>query len=97
MIPAFLKKDQLIIGILLGLVLPVLFYGLLWMIDQLVYTTLGSHMVAYTKYLYLLSTLINLYPIRVYLVNLKMEKSGKGVLLVSFLMIILYFLLSNML
>lgn len=82
-------------GILIGLVLPVIFYGFLWVIDQLIFTTMGNNMVAYPKYLYLLSTLINLYPIRVYLVNLKMEKSGKGVLLVSFLMIILYFLLSN--
>ena len=91
MIPDFLKKDHYAIGVLLGIVLPILFYGILWLLDSLVFSIFGAHMVEHPRYLYLLSTIVNLYPIRVYLVNFKMEKTGKGVLLVSFVGIILYF------
>ncbi len=88
----FLKKDNYILGAILGIVLPVLLYGLLLLVDSLLLSLMGGSMVEDPRYFYLLSTLINLYPIRVYLVSFKFEKSGKGVLLVSFIEIILYFL-----
>ncbi len=40
----------------------------------------------------ILAMAINLIPIRVYFVNLKFEKTGRGVLLVTFLSVLLYFL-----
>ncbi len=91
--PEFLKKDNYLLGVLLGLILPLFFYGVLYVLDLLVFQLMGAHVVEFPRYLYLLATIINLYPIRVYLVNLKFEKSGKGVLLVSLLEIIAYFLL----
>ena len=87
----FLKKDSATLGIILGLFSPVLLFlvirGGVHLIEAFVAdVSLKFH------YTLLLSTIINLLTLRYYLVNLKYEKTGKGILGVTFVYIILYFL-----
>lgn len=91
MIFTFLKKDTLLTGILVGIVLPIVFYAVLYFIDVLVFSSLSSHIVARPQYLYLLSTVINLFPIKYYFVNKKMDKTGRGILLVTCVLGLAYF------
>lgn len=91
MIPSFFKKDNYFTGLLVGLLLPVVFYGVVWLIDMLLFSLFQVHLTRQTHYLYLLSAAINVIPIRYYLVNIKAEKSGIGVLVMTGIYILSYF------
>lgn len=91
MIPSFFKKDNYFTGLLVGLLLPVAFYGVVWLIDMLLFSLFQVHIARQTHYLYLLSAAINVIPIRYYLVNIKAEKSGIGVLIITGIYILTYF------
>jgi len=91
MILPFLKKDNFLTGLLLGIVLPIIFYGVVLLIDTLLFQFFQIHLTSQYHYLYLLSTAINVIPIRYYLVTLKAEKSGIGVLLITGICILTYF------
>ena len=86
-------RDNYYLGILLGILLPVVFYFLLLLMDMLVVATLDSHMLRKQEYLILLSITINLFSIKYYFVNLKYDKTGRGVLLITFVQTLVYFLL----
>lgn len=87
------KKDTFVLGLILGIVLPAVFYGLLFLMDMAVVSIFGAHMLARQDYLLLLSTVINLFAIKYYFVNLKYDKTGRGVLIVTFALALLYFAL----
>ena len=91
MILPFLKKDNFLAGILLGIVLPIVFYGVVLLIDMLLFQLLQVHLTPKYHYMYLLSAAINLIPIRYYLVTLKAEKTGIGILLITGIYILTYF------
>ena len=88
---SFFNRDSFLTGIIIGIFLPTLFYLVLFGIDILVFQSFGSNIVAKPQYLYLLSIVANLFPIKYYFVNKKREKTGRGVLLVTFIFGILYF------
>jgi len=83
-------KDSLLLGIVLGIALPLVSFGILYAIS-----TLFSP--ADKDYLIKLSTIIlvsvgaNLFPLRHYLTKLKFDKTGRGILLVTFILAIGYF------
>lgn len=86
----WLKKDSFYLGIIMGLVLPVAMFfiirGALHLIESFVHSvTLEFH------YVLLLSTTVNLITLRYYLVNLKNDRTGRGILGITFVYIILYF------
>jgi hypothetical protein len=91
MISSFFKKDNFLTGLLVGLVLPVIFCGIVFLIDLLLFNLSGVHLTRQTHYLYLLSAAINVLPIRYYLVNIKAEKSGIGALVITLIYILAYF------
>jgi hypothetical protein len=87
-----LKKDNFALGILIGLVLPGIFYGLLWLIGLMVTTgSVWARPFEHDKMI-ILALIINVFPIRRYFVSYKFEKTGKGILLVTFLLMVSYFL-----
>ena len=87
-----LKRDNTAFGALVGLVLPGLAYGLLWFVSLLVdYGSIWSLPFESDKMM-MLSLVINLIPIRVYFVSYKFDKTGRGVLLVTFLLMVAYFI-----
>jgi len=87
-----LKRDNIAFGALLGLILPGLFYGLLWLVSLVVeYGSTWSRPFESDKMM-LLALIINLIPIRVYFVRYKFDKTGRGVLLITFLLMVAYFI-----
>lgn len=91
MISSFFKKDNFLSGLLIGVILPIIFFGIVWSIDVLLFSLFHVHLTRQTHYLYLLSAAINVVPIRYYLVNIKAEKSGIGVLVITVIYILAYF------
>ena len=87
-----LKRDNIAFGIVIGLVLPGLFYGLLSFVSLLVETGSAWARPFESDRMMLLALFINLVPIRIYFVNYKFDKTGRGVLLVTFLLMVTYFL-----
>jgi len=87
------KRDKFLLGLAIGIIIPAIFYLILYLVDILVLKFAGTHMLARQEYLYLVSIAINLFAIKYYFVNLKYDKTGRGILLVTFLFAIVYFLL----
>jgi hypothetical protein len=91
MILSFFKRDSFLTGVVIGIILPTLFYGALNGIDLVAFENFGSHIVTKPQYLYLLSLVTNLFPIKYYFVNKKSEGTGRGILLVTLILGMLYF------
>ena len=87
-----LKKDNIAFGVLIGLVLPTLVYGILWFISLMVKAEGVWAMPFQRENMLLLSVMLNLIPMRIYLVRYKFDKTGRGVLLITFLLVIGYFI-----
>jgi hypothetical protein len=91
MMPKILKRDNWLVGLLIGIILPLLFFAILFALDFSLFKLWGAHLTARFDYILLLSGTANLFPIRHYLVNLKFEKTGMGILLATIAEIIIYF------
>jgi hypothetical protein len=87
------KKDSLWLGVIIGILAPAAFYGLLFLVNILLVEMYSESLIIRQKTMLLLSIFINLIPIRIYFVNFKMDKTGRGVLLVTFALMILFFTL----
>ena len=87
-----LKKDNMALGALIGLVLPGLCYGLLSLAAMLVETGTAWTRPFETDRMMMLALIINVIPLRIYFVTYKFDKTGRGVLLVTFLLMVFYFL-----
>ena len=88
----FFNRDDYVLGVLLGIVLPVIFFLVLYAMDLGVVALFGTHMLEKQEYLLLLSIAINLFAVKYYFVNLKYDKTGRGVLVITFAMTLVYFL-----
>lgn len=86
-----LKKDNIILGILIGVVMPAAFFGILSIIKIFVETGTAWTRPFETNRMMILALAINVIPIRLYFVNYKFEKTGRGVLLATFLLMVAYF------
>jgi hypothetical protein len=86
-----LKKDNIALGVLIGLLLPVLFYGLLSVLAMMVATGSPFARPLESDRMPLLALAINVFPIRVYFVTYKFDKTGRGVLFITFLLAIAFF------
>jgi len=87
----FFKKDSYLLGVFWGIVLPTVLYGLLFFIDMQFEAIFAKHLVAKHDYLYLLSVIGNIFMLRYfYSRNLK-ERAGAGVLLVTVVVVLVYF------
>lgn len=87
-----LKKDNIAFGALIGLVLPAIFFGLLTLIAQFIETGTALARPFEPDRMLLLALAINVIPLRLYFVTYKFDKTGRGVLLVTFLLMVAYFL-----
>ena len=87
-----LKSDQLWLGIVLGILLPVLVFGILFLIAKCC-APVGKELLIPMSTVLLVSIFTNLFTMRYYLVKLKYDRTGRGILLVTFLLAIAYFIL----
>ncbi|OQX80262.1 MAG: hypothetical protein B6D61_02225 [Bacteroidetes bacterium 4484_249] len=86
-----LKKDHYIFGLLIGIVFPTAIFGLIFIMNLLLLKT-GIAKFYLDKETHLLISLgSNLVPIRYYFVNLTYDKTGRGILLVTFALILFFF------
>jgi hypothetical protein len=85
------KRDSYIFGGLIGLFLPIIIHLLIILIAHVLKSIFGVDLSSYLDSLRLLSVVINLLPMRYYLVKLKYDMTGRSILLVTFIYILVYF------
>lgn len=83
-----LKKDNMAFGAMLGAIIPVIAYFLL---ELLTVTRGGVKMPMFSEgTIMVLSIFVNIIPFRQYMVKLKYDKTGRGILLVTFIYAFVY-------
>lgn len=87
-----LKKDAFIFGLIIGTVLPVLLYIVLYFGSLLLLDINVTQTIPDKETIMLISIFVNLFPIRYYFVNLKFDMTGRGVLLITFVLGTLFFI-----
>jgi len=86
-----IKKDHYIFGILTGIIFPAAIYGLIFIMNLfLIETGIAKFYLDMETHL-LISLGSNSVPIRYYFVNLKYDKTGRGILLITFATILFFF------
>ena len=88
----FFRRDNFWLGLAIATVIPTLTYLLIQLITKLVAGDSGDLFQKSTDQL--LAICANLIPFRYYLVRLKDDKTGKGIMLITFLMAMVYFYLN---
>jgi hypothetical protein len=91
----FLKKDNFILGAALGLLIPGVIFGLILLINYILLQAGMVHVYLDRKIHVLISLTGNLLPIRYYFVSLKYDKTGRGVLLITFILFMLFFVFKD--
>jgi len=86
-----LKKDHYIFGLLIGIVFPAVIFGLIFIMNLFLLKTGIAKFYLDRETHLLISLGSNLVPIRYYFVNLKYDKTGRGVLLITFAVILFFF------
>ena len=90
-----LKKDNFIFGFILGIIFPALLYGIIW-ITNFILMEMNVIRFPFDRETHILiSSIANLLLVRYYFVNLKYDKTGRGVLIITFISIILFFILKD--
>lgn len=88
------NRNSLWFGILAGIVMPLALYGLLFALLFFYNEFSGSPLVYNENLLQLISPVINLFLIRYYFVSKKYDETGRGILLVTFIYMIAYFVIN---
>ncbi len=88
-----LKKNHFLFGFLLGILFPAMLYGVIWIINFVVVKINGTGPGLDTESHILLSFVGNLLILRYYFINLKYDKTGRGIIVITFILIILSFIL----
>jgi hypothetical protein len=86
------KQDNLLLGVILGAVCPWILFAILYYLNILL-GNLFLHVPFFlkTSTLQLIAIVVNVFIMRQYLVKLKYDKTGRGVLLLTFVYILAYF------
>lgn len=87
-----LKKDSYWLGAILGIVVPGIIYVILHFLNLATASKTTGLPVFQESTVQILSIVINALMLRYYLVNLKADKTGRGILLVTFIFTIAFFI-----
>jgi hypothetical protein len=86
----FLKKDSFWLGLLLGIVLPAIVSGSLYYIN-ITFPNSATGIPVFKKTTVLILGIVpNALALRYYLVNLKADKTGRGILAITFVYAIVF-------
>lgn len=85
-----LKKDAMWLGLLMGVAVPGALYGLLYAISVSL-APQHADLLIKNSTMMLLALFPNLLIMRHYLVKLKLDKTGRGLLLSTFVLAMIYF------
>lgn len=86
-----LKRDHYVLGLVVGILAPTLLFGLILLMNFLLFEIGVAKLHLDFQTHILVSLFGNLIAIRYYFVNLKFDKTGRGVLLITFILIIVFF------
>ena len=89
----FFKKNNFLFGFVTGVLLPIPVYGFFWVLDQLMKSTGIWHGLHQPQNIYLLSLVGNIILIRIYFLNLKSDKTAKGIILMTLVYVVIFFLI----
>jgi hypothetical protein len=87
------KKDQLISGIIIGLLLPLVAFAVFYLINTLIIRFFSLDHLLKESSILLLAIAMNMLALRYYLVKAKFEKTGMSILFLTFIFGIGYFIL----
>lgn len=92
-----LRRDSLWMGLFIGIIVPAILYGVIYGLIALGLTCTGKpvdvlNLVSSQKII-LLSIVPNVFILRYYLLKLKFDLTGKGILMVTFIIGILFAIL----
>jgi len=94
MIRRFFQQDNMLLGIGVGIVVPALVYGLFILIVNLFSGSApNAAPLVKTSTIQLVAIFTNLFTLRYYLLRLKFDYTGRGILLVTMILAIIYFAL----
>ena len=82
------KKDFFWLGLLIGFVLPLALFGVLYLLDMVSGVLSHPPLELTFKKLLFVSIALNILPIRYYFTNGGMENTGKGLLFITIVMIL---------
>lgn len=88
----FFKKNNYLFGFGIGLLTPIPVLGFFWSLDFLLKQTGIWHGLHQPQNILLLSLVGNLLLIRIYFINLKSDKTAKGILIMTLIYVIIFFL-----
>lgn len=86
-----LRSDSMIMGAVLGIIVPLISFGILYGIEMIIEQSTGKKNVLTLENIALVSIFVNLATLRFYLLKLKFDRTGRGILIVTFLLAIVYF------
>ncbi|PLW92471.1 MAG: hypothetical protein C0592_10480 [Marinilabiliales bacterium] len=84
---SFFKRDNIWLGMGVALVVPVLIFFLLILINSFS----GKDHLLQKDTMQLIAIFVNLIPFRYYLVRVKADRTGRGILLITIIMALVYF------
>ncbi len=86
----FLKKDSFVMGLLLGTLLPLVVFGILYFINVSFPNSETGRRIFKLTTIMILGLVPNALTLRYYLVNLKADKSGRGIMFMTFVYAIVF-------
>ncbi len=86
------RRDSIWLGIIIGIVFPAILFAILFSLSKLLAPEGKEYLVKMSTIL-LVSIFPNLFTLRYYLTKLKYDRTGRGILLVTFIFAIVYFLI----
>ena len=89
------NRDSFVFGLIIGLLIPAIGFVVFYLMDMLAQSLFSKDQICKTTIMQLVSFALNLLAIRYYFVNLKFEKTGRGVLFVTFIYLFLFFFFSH--
>ena len=86
------NQDNIFLGIIIGAIVPWIILGILYFLNiQIGKLVIHIPYFLRTSTLQLVAIVVNVFIMRYYMVKLKFEKTGKGLLLMTFIYIIAFF------
>lgn len=87
----FFKKDSHFVGVIIAVIMPVIAYGLLYVLNLLILRIFDLEVFLQDATMRLISIFFNALPLRYYFVVAKLEQTGRGVLFAFLIYTIVYF------
>ena len=90
-----INRDSYLSGFIVGIALPVVAFGAFYLLNALIQRLFYLDHLLKVSNLLLLAIAMNMLALRYYLVKAKFERTGMSIMGLTFIMVILYFVVVN--